>query len=62
VTALVAPTRMRSSMSEESGVIRVRIPARRSWIWNAFGYEVIELDGRALILDSIRTRFPELGA
>jgi hypothetical protein len=107
VTALVAPARMRSSMAEESGVMRLRIPARRSWfvglflaawlcgwlagevtalrgffvpgpsarppagasllvwvaawtvggafvvytwIWNAFGYEVIELDGCALIL------------
>jgi hypothetical protein len=107
VTALVAPVRMRSTMAEENGVVRVRIPARRSWllgaflavwlcgwlvgevvtlrsafgarggarappvpfllfwiagwtaggaftmyawIWNAFGREVIELDGRALII------------
>ncbi|HEX9574576.1 MAG TPA: hypothetical protein VF994_10795 [Myxococcales bacterium] len=106
MTALVAPARMRSTMAEENGVVRVRIPARRNWflglflvvwlcgwlageiltlrsafgarggarapptpflllwiagwtvggafavyawIWNAFGREVIELDGRALI-------------
>jgi hypothetical protein len=107
VTALVAPARMRSTMEEVSGVVRVRIPARRrwflavflavwlcgwlageivalrglfgpshsarppptpfllfwtsawtvggalavyTWIWNAFGREVVELDGRALII------------
>ena len=107
MTALVAPARMRSTISEESGVVLVTIPARRSWflglfllvwlcgwavgelvalrellgmgvsrrpppvpflllglagwtvggalavygwIWNAFGREVVELDGRALTL------------
>ena len=107
MTSLEAPARMRSTMAEESGVVRVRIPARRSWfvglflaawlcgwlagevaalrallvpgssarppvttfmlvwiagwtvggafavytwIWNAFGHEVVELDGRALII------------
>ena len=118
MTALVAPARMLSTLAEENGVVRVRIPARRSWlvavflaawlfglplrkeydlqhvrnlrvvpfdasIWSGrdsfggmrggplafdygaktvrFGTGIDEAEAR-MILDSIRTRFPELGS
>ncbi len=62
MTALVAPDRMRSTMAEENGVVRVRIPARRNWLLGVF--LVVWLCGwlAGEILDSIRTRFPELGS
>ena len=118
MTALVTPARMRSKMSEESGVLRVRIPARRNWaiiiflgvwlslwafgelflpysvvrgnlargggrappagfllfwfamwtafgaaalytwVWNAFGREAIEIDGRTLTVRREPIPFP----
>ena len=36
MTALIAPARMRSTMAEENGLVRVRIPARRNWFVVAF--------------------------
>lgn len=64
MTALVAPARMRSTMAEENGAIRVRIPARRNDYGAKtirFGSGIDEAEAR-MILDSIRTRFPELGS
>ena len=32
MTAVVSPARLRSTMAEETGIVRVTIPARRNWL------------------------------